>query len=99
MTFDNMYLYVLPGCPYCAKVDRFLTEHNIEMEHRSVSEGTNADDLLELGGKVQSPCLVIDGEPMYESDDIIAYLCEKMDIPVEDVPLPFGAACPISYDK
>ena len=73
-TFDNMYLYVKPGCPYCAKVDRYLNEAGIEIEHRSVLEGTNADDLRALGGKVQSPCLVVDGKPMYESDDIITYL-------------------------
>lgn len=72
-TFDNMYLYVKPGCPYCVKVDRYLAEAGIEIEHRSVAEGTNANDLLALGGKVQSPCLVVDGKPMYESDDIIAY--------------------------
>lgn len=73
-TFDNMYLYVKPGCPYCAKVDRFLDEAGIQIEHRKVTESTNTDDLRELGGKVQSPCLVVDGMPMYESDDIIAYL-------------------------
>ena len=73
-TLENMYLYVKPGCPYCAKVDRFLAEAGLEIEHRSVLEGCNAEELRVLGGKVQSPCLVIDGEPMYESDDIIAYL-------------------------
>ncbi|MBQ9041308.1 MAG: glutathione S-transferase N-terminal domain-containing protein [Eggerthellaceae bacterium] len=72
--FEDMYLYVKPGCPFCMKVDRFLEQEGIEMEHRSVLEGTNADDLRALGGKVQSPCLVVDGKAMYESDDIIAYL-------------------------
>ena len=72
--YDNMYIYVKPGCPYCAKVDRFLDEAGIEIEHRKVTEGSNADELRDLGGKVQSPCLVVDGTPMYESDDIIAYL-------------------------
>lgn len=73
-TFENMYLYVKPGCPYCVKVDRFLDQAGITMEHRSVLEGSNAEELRALGGKVQSPCLVVDGKPMYESDDIIAYL-------------------------
>ena len=95
MTFDNMYLYVQPGCPYCAKVDTFLAKHEIEMEHRSVFEGNNAEELEALGGKVQSPCLVVDGKPLYESDDIIAFLCEQMGIPVEHVPLGFGSACPL----
>ena len=73
-TFDNMYLYVKPGCPYCTKVDRFLAEAGIQLEHRSVAEGSNAEDLRAIGGKVQSPCLIVDGKAMYESDDIIAYL-------------------------
>jgi glutaredoxin len=37
----------------------------------------NEDDrkrLIEVGGKEQVPCLFIDGKPMYESDDIIAWL-------------------------
>lgn len=72
--YDNLYMYVKPGCPYCMKVDRYLDEAGIEIEHRSVLEGTNADDLRAIGGKVQSPCLIIDGKALYESDDIIAYL-------------------------
>ncbi len=72
--FDNMYMYVKPGCPYCMKVDRFLNQAGIQIEHRSVTEGTNAQDLRAIGGKVQSPCLIVDGKAMYESDDIIAYL-------------------------
>lgn len=74
MTFDNMYLFVKPGCPYCIKVDRFLDEAGIQLEHRSVADPANAQALREIGGKVQSPCLIIDGKAMYESDDIIAYL-------------------------
>ena len=74
MTFENMYLYVLPGCPFCAKVDRFMNNVGIEMEHRDASEQAIADELVALGGKLQCPCLVVDGKPMYESMDIINYL-------------------------
>ena len=74
MKFENMYMYVKPGCPYCMKVDRFLNEAGIELEHRSVADPANASALREIGGKIQSPCLIIDGKAMYESDDIIAYL-------------------------
>ena len=31
-------------------------------------------ELLEIGGKTQVPCLVIDGKALYESDDIINWL-------------------------
>ena len=33
--------------------------------------------LIEVGGKCQVPCLFIDGEPLYESSDIIDYLAEN----------------------
>lgn len=73
-SFDNLRLYVLPGCPYCAKVDRFLAQNGIQIEHLDVTKGTNRADLVAIGGKGQCPCLLIDGQPLYESDDIIAYL-------------------------
>lgn len=79
MTFDNMYIYIKPGCPYCAKVGAFMEEAGIEMEYRNVLEGTNKEDLVALGGKAQVPCLVVDGQPMYESMDIISFLSEKID--------------------
>ena len=78
MTFDNMYLYMKPGCPYCMKVDAFLNEAGVKIEHRLSTEGTNREDLVALGGKAQFPCLVVDGAPMYESDDIIAYLKSQL---------------------
>lgn len=31
-------------------------------------------ELLKTGGKIQVPCLFIDGRPLYESDDIIQWL-------------------------
>ncbi len=71
---DNLILYVLPGCPFCHKVDHYLKANGIEIEHRSVTDPANADDLIRIGGKKQSPCLIIDGKALYESDDIIAYL-------------------------
>lgn len=72
--FGDLRLYVLPGCPYCAKVDRFLDEAGVEIEHVDVTEGHNREDLVAVGGKGQCPCLLIDGRPLYESDDIIDYL-------------------------
>ncbi len=41
---------------------------------RNTLEPGVIDDLVSLTGKTQVPCLVINGEPMLESDDIIAYL-------------------------
>jgi glutaredoxin len=31
-----------------------------------------------VGGKHQVPCLFIDGDPMYESDDIVAWMKREL---------------------
>ncbi len=73
----ELTLYVTTWCPFCRRVLRFMDEHGIELDVRTID--TNDDDrahLLEHGGKTQVPCLFIDGSPLYESADIIAYLAK-----------------------
>lgn len=70
-------LYIMPSCPYCRKVLLYMDKHSIELPQRDITADPAArEQLLRVGGKVQVPCLFIDGEPMYESDDIIAYLSD-----------------------
>ncbi|MGI6216680.1 MAG: glutaredoxin family protein [Coriobacteriales bacterium] len=70
----DLVLYTMPGCPYCAKVKRFMAGRGIELPEKSTSDPEARAELERVGGKVQAPCLFIDGKAMYESDDIIAYL-------------------------
>lgn len=74
MHYDNMTLYYKPTCPFCVKVTNFMDENGIEMEMKNTLEAQNADELVAINGRTQVPCLVIDGKPMLESNDIIAYL-------------------------
>lgn len=74
MVFANMELYSKPTCPFCHKVLAFMDANDIEMPIHDSRESQNAERLMELNGTTQVPCLVIDGKPMLESDDIIAYL-------------------------
>ncbi len=74
MKFANMILYYKPSCPYCRKVTAFMEDNGIEMEMRDTREGDNLAELTKLTGKTQVPCLVVGGDPMLESDAIIAYL-------------------------
>ena len=39
---DDLILYELPGCPFCAKVDRFLKQNDLEVERRMITEGIPA---------------------------------------------------------
>lgn len=71
----QLTLYHMPSCPYCLKVRRYMEAHDIEIPLRDITADPAArDQLKRVGGKVQVPCLFIDGTPLYESDDIIAYL-------------------------
>ncbi len=70
----GLILYYKPTCPYCRKVMAYMQDQDIEIEMRNTQEPGVVDDLYALNGRSQVPCLVINGEPMLESDDIIAYL-------------------------
>lgn len=70
----ELTLYYMPTCPYCRKVLAYMQDHDIAMEMRNTMEPGIADELVELAGTAQVPCLIINGSPMLESDDIIAYL-------------------------
>lgn len=70
----NLVLYYKPTCPYCLKVLAYMQEQDIAMEMRDTTDPANADALVGLTGRTQVPCLVIDGTPMLESDDIVMYL-------------------------
>ena len=68
-------LYIRPTCLYCQDVLSFMDEHGISIPTVNISKDAEAlETLRTVGGKVQVPCLFIDGEPMYESQDIIRYL-------------------------
>ena len=70
-------LYYYDECPYCQKVLRAMRRLGIEDEitlKNILRSQEAADTLVRVGGKRQVPCLFIDGDPLYESDDIVAYL-------------------------
>lgn len=70
-------LYIRHTCPFCQKVLHFMKSRGIEVPLRDISADPEAlETLVRVGGKQQVPCLFIDGAPLYESDDIIAYFKE-----------------------
>ena len=76
-SYDDYTLYYSKNCPYCMKVLRFMNENGISMEKRDTSLPGVKRELVNIGGKPQVPCLVVNNEALYESDDIIEYLREK----------------------
>lgn len=62
-------------CPYCKKVFSHFPDLKEHVRLRELSKDEDAlIKLKKLGGKTQVPCLMIDDEPLYESDDIIKWL-------------------------
>jgi len=51
-----------------------MQKEGIELKLADVTIPENRQRLIDEGGKYQVPCLFIDGSPLYESEDIIAYL-------------------------
>lgn len=74
----ELQLYTKEMCPFCQKVVRFINKHNIDVTFRDIKKDPEAqEELLRIGGQDMVPMLLVDGEPMYESSDIIRYLKEN----------------------
>ena len=71
----KLALYYRPMCPFCQKVLRFMEAEGVSLELKDISGNPElGQELVSIGGKSQVPCLSIDGEALYESDDIIQWL-------------------------
>jgi glutaredoxin len=72
---EQLILYYKETCPYSQKVLRFLQETPLKIYCKDISKDLSAaEELLQVGGKMQVPCLSINGKALYESDDIIQWL-------------------------
>ena len=72
----KLELFKMDTCPYCRRVLAAIDQSgrtDVEL-HDIRSSEEDRSRLIEVGGKEQVPCLFIDGEPMYESADIISWL-------------------------
>ena len=74
----TLELYKMDSCPFCQRVLRYIKESGrTDVTLKDTIQSKEAEQtLIEVGGKNQVPCLFIDGKPMYESMDIIAWLKE-----------------------
>ena len=72
----KLELFTFETCPYCRRVMNAIEQSGrTDVEYHDIHK--NPDDykrLLAEGGMDQVPCLFIDGKPLYESGDIIAWL-------------------------
>lgn len=76
----KLALYHFSSCPFCIKVRHEMARLSLPVPLREAQHDTkHRGELLQGGGKIQTPCLQIEDEHgniqwMYESSDIIKYL-------------------------
>jgi glutaredoxin len=74
-TIKQLDFYYFDACPYCQKVLKVIKKHNIKVDYKDIYEDTNSlQKLMYITGRKTVPCLFIDGVPMHESSDIVAWL-------------------------
>ena len=72
---QDLVLYHYEGCGPCARVKSELRELGLSVLMKDIHQSEAAlNELISIGGLKQVPCLFVDGQPMYESRDIIVWL-------------------------
>lgn len=72
--------YYFDACPYCQRVINVIKKNKIKVNWIDIHEDMNSlQKLIQITGKKTVPCLFIDGDPMHESLDIMAWLEKNLD--------------------
>ncbi len=80
MSAPELDFYYFDACPYCQRVLNVITKHKIKVNYKDIYDGTtNLQKLIQITGRKTTPCLFIDGDPMFESLDIVAWLEKNLD--------------------
>lgn len=70
-----LLLYYKTACPHCKQVLDYLEEEAMQLPLKNIDlEKDSRSELLHLGGKMQVPCLFIDGKALYLPGEIISWL-------------------------
>lgn len=79
MQQHDLVLYQYSSCPFCAKVRRFMAANELTIPLKDTMMDPSAhQELVNIGGRGTVPALLIDGEIMYESDDIIQWMQDNL---------------------
>lgn len=70
----ELTLYYSPHCPYSKQVLSHLKQMDKQVPLKNVMQDPLAKEELKKWGRLEVPCLSIDGQPLYNSDAIIEWL-------------------------
>ena len=75
----QIVLYMLKTCPFCRRVQDASAALGLVLQERDLNADPEARaELMRVGGRATVPCLFINGQPKYESSDIITYLQKEV---------------------
>ncbi len=73
-------LYYTHYCPYSRQVLNYLKQIHKTVPMKNVAENPEAKmELKTLGGRLEVPCLILNGEALYNSDTIIDWMARHQD--------------------
>jgi glutaredoxin 3 len=71
----TLLLYKYDSCPFCMRVNRVVEQLGLDVPTADIlTDRNNREALVALTGRQTVPCMLIDGVPMHESADIVAWL-------------------------
>jgi len=74
----ELIFYHRDKCSFCQKVCEYLEKNNIQVYKRDIDKNFEyRNRLQEDAGKMQVPCLMINGDAMFGADNIIQWFKEK----------------------
>lgn len=75
----KLVLYHYEVCPFCVVVREAIDRLKVpDVEYRDILKDPQyREELVAMNGIGQVPCLLIDGKPMLESEDIVDFLEEN----------------------
>lgn len=77
----RLELYYRPGCPESEKIRRFIHVNGLRarIDYYDVAVDETAQyDLVTVTGTSEVPCLVINGRPLADSNDIVGWLARHL---------------------
>lgn len=70
-------LFTKPGCPYCAKAKKMLSDRSMAYEEIVLGDGITTKTLRAVSGAATTPQVFMDGKLIGGSDDLEAYLTKN----------------------
>ncbi len=75
----KLELYYFDACPFCVLVLNAIKRMNLKVELKHIHRNPEfLEKLFKDTGRRTTPCLYIDGKPMFESADIIQWMEDNL---------------------